>query len=351
MEIRIALDTLGGENAPEAIVEGAIIASRRWENLRILLVGDPNILPALVDKFEGDSKLFDYRKGLKLIEEKESPVEALESKPGASILQAVKAHQQHKVDAVVSAGNTGAQMVASIKQLGLLEGVLRPAIGSYFPTADGKTFLLDVGANTSCRPIHLLQFAAMGAIFREHLEGIERPKIALLANGEESSKGTETTRDAYDLLEIIPDLNFIGNIEGRDIFEGEADVIVCDGFIGNVLLKFAESIPNMLLHCCQQQRTNMKDDPAWLNDLIRSFDYQEFGGVPLLGVNGVSMICHGRSTPKAISNAIGEAIKMVNARVNEKIAERLTTIGHWSAIIKTKALIDRFRRRTSGEKN
>jgi glycerol-3-phosphate acyltransferase PlsX len=349
--MRIALDTLGGQYAPEAIVEGAVQASNRWEELRLNLVGRPDTLRSLIDRFNGDLSRFTLLEGQSRIDEGESPVEAFDLKPNASILVAVDALQKGKVDAVVSAGSTGAQMVASIKKLGLQEGVLRPAIGGYFPTEKGKTFILDVGANVNCRPIHLLQFAAMGTIFRQYLDGIQKPKVALLSNGEESSKGTETTRDAFHLMEIVPILNFIGYIEGRDIYTGRADVIVCDGFLGNILLKFAESIPEMLKNCCHDPAIENNGDRKLLDHLMRSFDYQEFGGVPLLGINGISIICHGHSTPKAIANAIGEAVKMVKLRVNDKIAEELKTLGHWSAVIRTKALIGRFRRRSSGEKS
>jgi glycerol-3-phosphate acyltransferase PlsX len=350
--MRIALDTLGGQYAPEAIVEGAVQASQRWEELRLNLVGHTATLRSLIDRFQGDSSRFTFLEGPNRIEEGESPVEAFDSKPKASILVAVEALRKGKVDAVVSAGSTGAQIVASMKKLGLLEGVLRPAIGGYFPTEKGKTFILDVGANVNCRPIHLLQFAAMGTIFRQYLDGIQEPKVALLSNGEESSKGTETTRDAYHLMEIVPQLHFTGYIEGRDIYTGKADVIVCDGFLGNILLKFAESIPQMLSDCCREPAIAGNGDRKLLLDhLMRAFDYQEFGGVPLLGVNGISIICHGTSTPKAITSAIGEAVKMARLQVNDKIAEELKTLGHWSAVIRTKALIGRFRRRSSGEKS
>ena len=349
--MRIALDTLGGNYAPEVIVEGAVEASRRWDKLTLSLVGNPQTLQPLLSRFKGDPSRFLFLQGPNRIDEAESPVEALESKPDASIIVALDAHHRGNVDAVVSAGSTGAQIVASIRKLGLLEGVLRPAIGSYFPTADGKAFLVDVGANTACRPIHLLQFAAMGTIFRQHLDGIKEPRVALLSNGEESSKGSQVTRDAYELMSIVPALNFVGNIEGHDICSDKADVIVCDGFMGNVLLKFAESVPEMLKRCSEDLNLNEKNDQSFLSHLMRTFDYQELGGVPLLGVNGVSIICHGHSTPKAIANAIGEARKMIKMRVNDKIQQQLTSLGHWSAIIKTKALIGRFRRRTAGEKH
>ena len=230
---------------------------------------------------KGDPERFLFQNGPSLIADADNPVEALESKPDASIKVALDAHRNGAVDAVVSAGSTGAQIVASIRELGLLEGVLRPAIGSYFPTEKGRLFIIDVGANATCRPIHLLQFAVMGAIFRQHLDGIEKPRIALLSNGEESRKGSEVTREAYELLKIIPALNFIGNIEGHNIHSGKADVAVCDGFMGNVLLKFAESIPEMIKRCSDELHIEENSDKTLIDSLIRSFDYQEFGGVPL----------------------------------------------------------------------
>jgi glycerol-3-phosphate acyltransferase PlsX len=349
--MRIALDTVGGKYAPEAIVEGAVEASNRWDTLTLILVGASKVLKPLLRRcrYNCDPARFQFVEGPELISDGESPVEALESKPEASISVALQSHSQGNVEAVVSAGSTGAQIVASIQKLGLLEGVLRPAIGGYFPTETDRTLVLDVGANASCRPINLLQFAAMGTIFRQYRDGLKKPRVALLSNGEESVKGNATTRDAYELLEIIPALNFIGNIEGHDIYSGKADVVICDGFMGNVLLKFAESIPQMLKKCSEDIQAGEKLNSDLFDHLMRTFDYQEFGGAPLLGVDGISIICHGHSTPKAITNAIGEAINMVEMRVNEEIREQLTELGHWSAIIKTKALFSRFRRRSSGE--
>jgi len=349
--MRIALDSLGGQQAPEAIVAGAALAARRWESLNFTLLGNPVTLSALIDRLELDRSRFLVQEATEQIGENETPVAALNAKPGASILLALEAHQRGQADAVVSAGSTGAQIVASIQVLGLLEGVKRPAIGSYFPTQSSRTFLIDVGANASCRPIHLVQFAAMGAIFRQYVDGIERPRVALLSTGEESSKGSHVTREAHELMELVPALNFVGNIEGRDLYAGKADVVVCDGFTGNILLKFAESIPDILRDCAQSARPGSDSRPPALDHLMRSFDYQEFGGVPLLGVNGVSIICHGQSTPRAIVNAIGEAIKMVNLQVNQHISDQINTMGQWSATIKTRALIGRWRRRSTAEKH
>lgn len=350
-KMRIALDALGGEFAPGAIVEGAVLASRRWENLEFRLVGNVRILSELLKSYTVESPRFDIQAAEYCIADEESPLQALESKPDASIVRALDALQRGEVDAVVSAGSTGAQIAASIQRLGLLEGVKRPAIGSYFPTREGKTFVIDVGANAACKPFHLLQFAAMGAIFRQYVDGISEPRVALLSIGEEPSKGNQTTREAHELMMLVPALNFIGNIEGRDIYSGKADVIVCDGFTGNVLLKFAESIPDMLMNSSRTETGEPSRQSDIIQQLVQTFDYQESGGVPLLGVNGVSIICHGLSTPKAIANAIGEAVKMVHLRVNHHIAEQLTAMGQWSATVKTRALIERFRKRSLGEKN
>jgi glycerol-3-phosphate acyltransferase PlsX len=348
--MRIALDTMGGKYAPEAIVEGAVQASRRWDNLEFCLVGDPKKLAGLLNRFDVDFSRFVFLEGPALVGEAESPIAGLKAKPNASILRALEAHQKGEVDAVVSAGSTGAQMVASVESLGLLEGVKRPAIGSYLPTQNGKTFLIDVGANTACRPIHLLQFAVMGVICRQYLDGLTTPRVGLLSNGEESTKGGYVTREAHELMAIVPDLNFVGNIEGNDLFSGRADVVVCDGLTGNVLLKFAESIPQILRTYSSKSAPQSEGCTPLLEVVTRIFDYQEAGGVPLLGVNGVSIICHGHSTPKAIANAIGEAIKMVNMRVNQHIKDQLSTMGQWSATVKTRALFGRLRRRSTGEK-
>jgi phosphate acyltransferase len=348
--MRIAIDAKGGKRAPEAIVEGAIQASRQWEDLELTLVGDSGVVKSMISRLGANPTRFRYKDGPSLIPEGDSPVEAISNYPDASILVALDLLRRLEVEAVVSAGSTGAQIVASIRMLGMLEGVLRPAIGSYFPTERGKSFIVDVGATPDCTPVNLLQFAAMGTIFRQLVEGIDSPTVGLLSMGEEGNKGTVTIREAYELMQIVPVLNFIGNVEGNDVFIGRADVIVCDGLLGNVLLKFAESIPRMLRYSSKNLPEGDTGFDSMMDHLVRSFDYEEMGGVPLLGVNGVSMICHGHSTPKAIKNAIGEAVKMVNMRINERIREQLTTMGHWSAIIKTKALLNRFRRWSAGDR-
>ena len=350
MAMRIALDTQGGSHAPQAVVEGAVLAAAQWEGLQFILVGDEAGLSPLIRRHGLDPSCVRILNAAEAVEDHEIPFEALKAKPNASIIMALEAHHRGDADAVVSAGNSGAQVVASVEILGMLEGVKRPAIGSYFPTRDGWTYLIDVGANVNCRPIHLLQFAAMGTIFRQHLDGLASPRVALLSNGEESSKGSHSIREAHELMSLVPALNFIGNIEGRDLYSGKADVVVCDGFTGNVLLKFAESVPDILEQCAEN--AGLAGAPAAaLEQMRRSFDYQEFGGALLLGVKGVSVLCHGRSTSKAISNAIAGAIKMVNLRINQHISDQIDTMGQWSATVKTKALIGRWRRRSTGEKH
>ena len=348
--MRIALDARGGSFAPQVIVEGAAQVAPQWEGLQFIFVGDASRLNPLIRRHGLDPSCVQVLNAPEAVEDPEIPFEALKAKPNASIVLALEAHHRGDADAVVSAGNSGAQVVASVEILGMLEGVKRPAIGSYFPTRDGRTFLIDVGANVSCRPIHLLQFAAMATIFRQLLDGMASPRVALLSNGEESSKGSHAIKEAHELMSLVPALNFIGNIEGRDLYSGKADVVVCDGFTGNVLLKFAESIPDILTQCAES--AGITGAPSGvLEQMRRSFDYQEFGGALLLGVNGVSVLCHGRSTAKAISSAIAEAIKMVNLRINQRISDQIDTMGQWSATVKTKALIGRWRRRSTGEKH
>jgi glycerol-3-phosphate acyltransferase PlsX len=255
----------------------------------------------------------------------------LKKKKDASVLVAARLHKEGKVDAIVSAGHTGAAMAASLMALGRIRGVNRPGIGSLIPNGYGVTMLIDVGANVDCKPIHLMQFGMMGSIFMSRVLDIEAPKVALLSNGEERSKGTEVTREAYRMLEASR-INFTGNVEGRDILKGSADVVVCDGFVGNVILKFAESLGGVFRHHIKRQigKQIFRQIGAFLlqptfTGLRKIFDYEEYGGAPLLGIDGVCIICHGGSTPKAIRNAIREATKMVSEGVTQIIGHELQT--------------------------
>jgi len=329
--IRIAVDAMGGDRAPEAIVNGAIEAARlsngRYE---VVLVGDQTEVEDLLEKHR-------FTKGLPIsvvhasqkIEMNESPVEALKRKTDSSILVAMGLHAKDKVEAVVSAGNTGAVLGAALFMLKRIEGVLRPAIGSFLPSESGVCFVIDVGSNVDSRPEQLLQFGIMGSIFFDHIMEKERPRVGLLNIGEEPGKGNESVKEAFQLFKD-GGLNFIGNVEGRDILGGGADVVVCDGFVGNVLIKFGESLTRMLPFSLKRAvGSNLAGllghflIQSRFSKMLKLFDYQEYGGAPLLGVKGNCIVAHGRSTPRAIRTAVGEAWKMVNEKVDDHIERRI----------------------------
>ncbi|MDZ7310223.1 MAG: phosphate acyltransferase PlsX [candidate division KSB1 bacterium] len=332
--MRIALDAMGGDNAPAALVQGGLEAAKYAAGaLEIVFVGDRVRLEQEISRHplltRGDKAHFSIHHASEKIEMSDVPTIALKKKKDASVLVAARLHREGKVDAIVSAGHTGAAMAASLLELGRIRGVKRPGIGSLIPNGYGVTMLIDVGANVDCKSLHLVQFGMMGSIFMNRVIGIESPKVALLSNGEERSKGTEVTREAYRLLEQSQ-VNFIGNVEGRDILKGSADVVVCDGFVGNVILKFAESLGGVFRHHIKRQigKQIFRQIGAFLlkptfAGLRKIFDYEEYGGAPLLGINGVCIICHGGSTPKAIRNAIREAKKMVSEGITQIIGQEL----------------------------
>jgi glycerol-3-phosphate acyltransferase PlsX len=330
--MRIAVDTMGGDFAPKAIVQGCVEASRiangRFE---LVLVGDQKAIETELAYLPvtKENKIGIVHASEK-IEFHDSPTTALRKKKDNSMSVAIRLHKQGEVDAVVSAGHTGAMMAASLFGLGRIPGVSRPAIGSFMPTIKGVSLLIDAGANVDCKPDHLLSFGIMGSIFIERCLGIKKPRIGLLNIGEEPNKGNEIVLQTHELFKLNKRLNFIGNIEGRDILRGAADVIVCDGFVGNIVLKFGESFNSVFSSSLRQAIG--KRPLAILGALLlrpsirrvkRIFDWEEYGGVPLLGVQGVSIICHGKSSPKAIRNAILEAEKVVLEKVNDYIGSEI----------------------------
>jgi glycerol-3-phosphate acyltransferase PlsX len=248
-----------------------------------------------------------------------------------SIAEAIRLHKEGQVDAVISAGNTGAVMGTAMLNLGRLREVKRPAIASFFPSVGVRpTVVLDVGANSDCKPLHLYQFAIMGSIVASYMFQATNPRVGLLSIGEEKSKGNELTIETYPLLEHNPALNFVGNVEGRDILKGKVDVVVTDGFVGNVVLKLAESVEGFLTTMLRRQvssnlfsRLGAMLMHPFLKRLRKTFDYAEYGGVPLLGINGVCIICHGESSSKAIRSAILLARQMVEKQVNKRIEDVL----------------------------
>jgi len=332
--MKIAVDAMGGDFAPREIVTGAISAARTAKKrFEIILVGDEEkIKRELAFHFRLDELALSIKHASQQVEMDESPGEAVRRKKDSSIAVAMDLHKNGDVDGVVSAGNTGAVLGSALLKLRKIKGVLRPAIGSILPTGNGANLLIDVGTNVDCKPKQLLQFGIMGSIFIKKVLNIKKPKIGLLNIGEEKSKGNELVQKAYELFAKSP-INFIGNVEGRNILQKDADVIVCDGFIGNTLLKFAESI-NAVYTTNLRQRIGKRLQykfgaylmkPAFRR-LKKTFDYAEYGGVPLLGVNGVVIIGHGGSSSKAICNAIFEAEKIVNENVNNEIKQELARI-------------------------
>jgi glycerol-3-phosphate acyltransferase PlsX len=324
----IALDAVGGDFYPGNPVKGAIAAVEERQDLTILLVGPQELISSELSSngYSGDRIRVIHAPDI--IGMDESPSTAIKSKPNSSMAVGLTLHAQGKCDAFVSAGNTGALLVASVLILGRLDGVLRPVIGSVFPSIYGNKFMLDVGANTEVKPEMLVQFGLMGKIFAKSILGIESPRLGLLNVGEEEEKGKESVKKAYELLKGRPD--FVGNIEGRDVLRGKADVFICDGFTGNLMLKFGESIPENLQAVIKQamirknlSHEQMKMIGEVLHEAFQPFDYQHVGGVPFLGVNGISLVGHGGSSVLAIKNLIYTAALMVSKKVNTQITAEL----------------------------
>jgi glycerol-3-phosphate acyltransferase PlsX len=329
--MRIALDAMGGDFAPRATVEGAYLYQKenKAQN-EVVLVGNQEQIEVTSKKIANWADMnISVVHASQVIGMNESPTEALKHKKDSSLQIGLQLHKQKEVDAFVSAGNTGAQMAGSLLNLGRISGVHRPAIGSFIPSEKGMIFLIDVGANADCKPINLYQFGIMGGVFVDHIYNTSGLKIGLLNIGEEEKKGNEVTQAAYKLMRS--DLKgFYGNIEGRDILKGKVDIVVCDGFVGNIILKMAESVIGVLSKSFKRNLgsnffTNLGAllvKPAF-TELRRNYDYEEYGGVPLLGVSGISIICHGSSTAKAIKNALCVAENMGTKQVNEHIAQTL----------------------------
>ena len=322
---------MGGDYAPEAIIHGGVEAAKSGKGeYEVVFVGDESTISSILSRhFRIQEYPISIIHASQKIEMCETPTVALKKKPDASVVVAMKLHKQGKVDAVVTAGHTGASMASAFFSLGRIKGVRRPAIGSLIPHGQGVTLLIDVGANLECKPIHLLQFGIMGDIYMKNVYHIAEPKIGLLNIGEEATKGNKIHKEGNRIL-TESNLNFVGNVEGRDIMSGLVDVIVCEGFVGNVVLKFAESFNGVYSKTLKRKigKKVFSNIGAFFlkptfKRLRRIYDYEEYGGAPLLGINGTCMICHGSSTPKAIMHAVIEASSMIKQRVNEKISQEL----------------------------
>ncbi len=326
--IVVAVDAMGGDNAPEVEVEGAVAAARQW-NIPIVLVGDQARLEDALSKYPLSGLDITIQHASEIVGMHDSPSDAVRKKKDSSVRVAFDLLRRGDVHAVVSAGNSGATMAVGMFLLKRIPGIDRPAIATILPNKKSQTVLLDGGANVDCKPVHLAQFGTMGAVYAKFMLGKDRPRVGVLSNGEEESKGNELAREAHKLLKHST-LNYIGFVEGRDVFSGDVDVVVCDGFVGNVVLKVSEGLSEAIGDMLKgeiKQRFLAKLGYLLARPAFRAFkkkvDYAEYGGAPLLGIQGTGMICHGGSNARAIKNAIRMARESVSQRINERLITQL----------------------------
>jgi glycerol-3-phosphate acyltransferase PlsX len=327
--MRIALDAMGGDFAPQANVEGAIDALRANLDLEISLVGDANDLSDRISQtgYSGERLRIVPAEGFVGMDEK--PTEALRKKPKSSIAICWKLMASRETDAVVSAGNTGGVVAAGLWTRLFLKGVKRPGIAVVLPTLTGRTVLMDVGANPDAKPEHLYQYAVMAQIYSREVLGISQPRVGLMNIGSEDGKGNELVRGTHKLLLESPyPVGYVGNIEGRGLYLGEADVVICEGFVGNVVLKVSEGMASMMMRrtsdaVLQQLHSERHLAAAAFENLARRFEYNDVGGAPLLGVDGICLICHGSSDARSVANALQGAAVLHKRNVNGQISEAL----------------------------
>lgn len=333
MNIKIVVDCMGGDNAPYSTVEGIVDAIKEF-NIDIIATGDKNVLEENFSKYEFDKSKLEIIHTSELILNEDKPVKAIRSKKDSSMVVALNLVKEKKADAIVSAGNTGALLAGGLFVLGRIKGIDRPALCSFLPNKKGMSILLDAGANADCKPRNLLEFGVMGSVYASKILELDNPKVAIVNVGQEEGKGNELTKKSYNLLKLNEDINFIGNVEARDIPFGYTDVVVCDGFTGNVVLKVTEGVAMTVFSMLKDTfLTNMKtkigamflkDD---LKQLKNNLDYSEYGGAPLLGVNGGLIKAHGSSNSKAIKNAIKQGIHFTRGNVINEIKVKIDKLG------------------------
>lgn len=329
-KLKIVLDAMGGDHAPTNEVAGALLALQQSnKSFEVVLVGNKDAIHREFSSQNADPSSCTVVHASEVITMEDPPTAALKQKKDSSLAVGMRLHLEKKADAFVSAGNTGAVLSASTLILGRVKGVSRPTIGAFFPSEQGVCLVLDAGTNVNCRAQHLYEFAVMGSIYAKRMFKYENPRVGLLNVGEEATKGTEVVQEAYRMLKNSR-LNFVGNVEGRDILKGHAQVVVCDGFVGNAVLKFGESVPSFMKARLTQyaerslfNKLRVGLAKAILKASLKDMDYEEHGGVPVLGVNGVSIIGHGGSTPKAIKNMIIKAADVARNQINKHIEEAL----------------------------
>lgn len=329
--MKIAVDAMGGDFAPAAVVEGSVQAARDL-NLPVILVGDRERIEAELKKHGYAGRNISIKHASEVIGMAESPTQAVRKKKDSSLKVCFELVRSGEAGAVVTAGNSGAAMAAGIFLFKRIKGVDRPAIAVSVPTMKLPAVLLDVGGNVDCKPCHLLQFAVMGGVYAKYALKKDNPKIGLLSNGEEEAKGNELTRETHALIKKT-DLNYIGYVEGRDIYRGEVDVVVTDGFVGNVVLKLSEGLVEAVTTMLKEEiMASMPSKIGYMlakgafQKLKKKIDYAEYGGAPLLGIEGVCIISHGRSSPKAIKNAILRASECARGKVNDHVLEEIQKI-------------------------
>lgn len=328
--VTVVVDAMGGDNAPGEIIKGAIDAVNQREEIKVILVGIEDRIREELKKYTYKEEQIEVKHASEVIETGEPPVMAIRSKKDSSIVVGMKMVKAGEADAFVSAGSTGAILVGGQLLVGRIKGVERPPLAPLIPTAKGVSLLIDCGANVDARSSHLVQFAKMGSLYVENVMGIKNPKVAIVNIGAEEEKGNMLVKETYPLLKACPDINFVGSIEARDIPNGDADVIVCEAFVGNVILKMYEGVGAMfmkkmkesLLSSLRSKIGAMLIMPS-LKKTLKSFDASQYGGAPLLGLNGLVVKTHGSSKALEVTNSIIQCISFKEQQINEKIKERL----------------------------
>ena len=329
--VKVAVDAMGGDNAPVEIVKGAIEAVNADKRVKVYLVGQKDVVEAEVAKYTYSKEQVELIDATEIIETAEPPVNAIRKKKDSSIVKALNLVKDGTCDAYVSAGSTGATLVGGQLIVGRIRGIERPPLAPLIPTAEGVSLLIDCGANVDARSSHLVQFAKMGSIYMESVMGVKNPRVALVNVGVEEDKGNALAKETYPLLKNCPDINFVGNIEARDIPYGRADVIVCEAFVGNCILKTYEGVGGVLIKTVKAgMLTSLRSKigallvkPA-LKKSLSAFDLEQYGGAPLLGLNGLVVKTHGSSKAIEIKNSVLQCIAFKEQDINKKIKEQIT---------------------------
>jgi glycerol-3-phosphate acyltransferase PlsX len=328
--MRIAIDAMGGDHAPTEIIKGVLEASELLDtDDELILIGDQETIKAQLSSLDAAHDAVTVVHAPEVIGMNEAPVESLRKKRKSSIAIMAKMASHKQTDAVISAGNTGACVVGCQLRMRNLEGILRPGIAVVLPLLGGSVTLCDVGANIACKPVNLYQYAVMASVYTKEVLGIDNPRVGLMSIGAEDAKGNELVKKTRELIKSDEQLNFIGNLEGRDIFDGACDVAICEGFVGNVLLKITEGLATMLFKAighelkAENEKLAMQFKPV-ITQIYKKYDYHEYGGALLLGINGTAVICHGASTSRTIKNAIIAAKKFYMKKINAQIVEHLS---------------------------